>query len=82
MPTAHVLHERVAAHDHARGAVAFETTDRDRSQPAQSAAPSDARSTTLSSTRTIAREELIDDGEECPGPIGRHLRRLAPGVPS
>ena len=77
VPAAQVLHERVAVHDHAGGAVALEATHRSQPRLEPTMVCLDPIVRVLLGVVERAREELIDDGEERPGPIGHHLRRLA-----
>ena len=77
---AEVLHERVAAHDHAGGAIALEATHRSQPRLEPAVVGLDPIVRVLLGVVERGRHELIDDGEERPGPIGHDLGRLAMGA--
>ena len=77
MTSPEVLHERVTLRDHAGTAVGLEPAhwSQPRLEPGMIGLNPIVRI-----PRSVvggAWEELIDDGEECPCPIGDHLGRLA-----
>ena len=77
VPSTHVLHERVAAHDHAGAAITLEATHRSQPRLEPPMVRLNPIVRVLLGVVERAREELLDDREECPGPIGHDFRRLA-----
>jgi hypothetical protein len=77
VPAAHVLHERVAVHDHAGGAIAHESPHRTQPRLEPAVIGLDPVVRVLLGVVEGGWDELIDDGAQRPGPIGDHLGRLA-----
>src|SRR5437763_12433368 len=77
MPAAKVLHERMAGHDHAGGAITLEALHRSapRREPPMVGLDSIVR--VLLGGLERARHELIDHREERPRSVGDDLSRLA-----